>query len=371
MEDKAGGWGNLVKTEYLYSCIKEDCRNRKIIIYGYSERNKSVECFLRSKGITVSFYVDRSFEKQKIKRVYKPDVLEGLAAEYYVIVPMIEHQEIIDKLISYGYSEGDYAYLGDLELKIICDEKDHYEDNFGNVIIGEVDRSKIHFFGFNSKVIIPNDCIIDPDFIVKINDNSELKIGNGTKLRCHFIINDNCLFECGENCAFSKNGLIQMFDSKIKIGNGFTIERGYTIRALKKSYIEIGNDCMFSYNINVRTNDGHSIFDIPSGQNINSNDDECSNRNIRVGNHVWVGTNALIMYNTDIADGTVIGAMSFLKSKIPNNCIAAGIPAKVIRKNIAWSRNNCSDDIGECGEDYINMTKSSGYIKEERTSDGC
>lgn len=133
----------MVKTEYLYSCIKEDCGNRKIIIYGYSERNKNVECFLRSKGIAVSFYVDRSFEKQKIKKVYKPDVLEGLAAEYYVIVPMIKHQEIIDKLISYGYSEGDYAYLGDLELKIICDEKDHYEDTFGNVIIGDVDRSKI------------------------------------------------------------------------------------------------------------------------------------------------------------------------------------------------------------------------------------
>ena len=55
---------------------------------------------------------------------------------------------------------------------------------------------------------------------------------------------------CGQNCAFGVNGLIQMFESKIVIGNNFTIERGYTIRALRNSKIEIGEDCMLSYNIN-------------------------------------------------------------------------------------------------------------------------
>ena len=169
---------------------------------------------------------------------------------------------------------------------------------------------------------------------------------------------------CGQNCAFGVNGLIQMFESKIVIGNNFTIERGYTIRALRNSKIEIGEDCMLSYNINIRKNYGRSIFDVHSGKNINSNEEMCKNRNIKLGNHVWVGTNSLVMYNTDIADGSVIGAMSMVKSKIPNNCIAAGIPARVIRKDIAWSRNNCSEDMNECGLEYIALTQNEGFAIE-------
>lgn len=54
---------------------------------------------------------------------------------------------------------------------------------------------------------------------------------------------------------------------------------------------------------------------------------------------------------------SIIGAMSLVKSTIPNNCIAAGIPARVIKKNIAWSRMDGAEDIIECGQEYIHCTK--------------
>ncbi len=63
------------------------------------------------------------------------------------------------------------------------------------------------------------------------------------------------------------------------------------------------------------------------------------------------------MYNTQIGNGSIIGAMSLVKSIIPNNCIAAGIPARVIRKNIAWSRKEGAENIDECGKENINYTK--------------
>ncbi len=47
------------------------------------------------------------------------------------------------------------------------------------------------------------------------------------------------------------------------------------------------------------------------------------------------------------------------KAKIPNNCIAAGNPARVIRTDIAWSRkDNLSTDIGECGAEFIKCTEN-------------
>ena len=69
-----------------------------------------------------------------------------------------------------------------------------------------------------------------------------------------------------------------------------------------------------------------------------------------------------ILYNTEIGDGSIIGAMSLVKGKIPNNCIAAGNPAKVIKRNVAWSRNEGADNIIDCGEDYINYTEE--FYKE-------
>mgnify|MGYP001428598538 FL=1 len=69
--------------------------------------------------------------------------------------------------------------------------------------------------------------------------------------------------------------------------------------------------------------------------------------------------NVCILYNTDISAGSVIGAMSLVKAKIPNNCIAAGNPVRVIRTDIAWSRNdNLSTDIGECGDEFIKCTEN-------------
>jgi len=57
-----------------------------------------------------------------------------------------------------------------------------------------------------------------------------------------------------------------------------------------------------------------------------------------IGNHVWVGERAEILYNTQIGDGSIIGAMRLVKSEIANNCIATGVPARVVRKNVSWCR---------------------------------
>ena len=77
---------------------------------------------------------------------------------------------------------------------------------------------------------------------------------------------------------------------------------------------------------------------------------------LKFGNDVWIGIRVTVLYNTLIGDGSIIGAESLVKSKIPNNCIAAGNPAKVIKKNVTWCRFEDSEDIAECGEAYIHFT---------------
>ena len=129
------------------------------------------------------------------------------------------------------------------------------------------------------------------------------------------------------------------------------------IRCFSYNSVIIGDDCMFSWNITLRTSDGHSIFDVNTRKNINSTKEISEQQKIIIGDHVWVGMETLILYNTVIGNGSVIGARSLVKGKIPNNCTAAGSPARVLRRNIAWARKNGSDNILDCGEEYINLTE--------------
>lgn len=46
----------------------------------------------------------------------------------------------------------------------------------------------------------------------------------------------------------------------------------------------------------------------------------------------WIGANVTIVGGVTIGRGTVIGAGSVVTRSIPGNCIAAGVPAKVIRE---------------------------------------
>ncbi len=53
---------------------------------------------------------------------------------------------------------------------------------------------------------------------------------------------------------------------------------------------------------------------------------------ITIGNDCWIGGNAIILPGITIGNGCVIGAGSVVTKDIPDNSLAVGNPAKVIRK---------------------------------------
>ena len=56
------------------------------------------------------------------------------------------------------------------------------------------------------------------------------------------------------------------------------------------------------------------------------------NKPITVGKDCWIGAGAIILGGVTIGDGTTIGAGSVVTRDIPGGVIAAGNPARVIRK---------------------------------------
>ena len=52
---------------------------------------------------------------------------------------------------------------------------------------------------------------------------------------------------------------------------------------------------------------------------------------IRIGKNVWIGSNSTILSGVTIGDNAVIGAGSVVTKDIPENMIAVGSPARVIK----------------------------------------
>lgn len=98
--------------------------------------------------------------------------------------------------------------------------------------------------------------------------------------------------------------------------------------------VTIGDDCMFSSNVELRPSDAHTIIDKDTKKLLNPRE------NILIGNHVWIGKNVLICKGVHIPDNTVISAYSKVTGKKfydQYNCIG-GIPARVLKQNINWDR---------------------------------
>ena len=97
------------------------------------------------------------------------------------------------------------------------------------------------------------------------------------------------------------------------------------VRIVCEGVIEIGNDVAIAPGVVIRSCDSHSI------------EGQLSVKNIRIGNHVWIGENAIVLKGVTIGDGAVIGAGSVVTKNIPAYCVAVGNPARVIRENVEWN----------------------------------
>ena len=147
------------------------------------------------------------------------------------------------------------------------------------------------------------------------------------------------------------------FASTIEIGR-FRIVEDVNIVARDRTHIVIGDDCMFSADIDIFAINAHSIYDY--------NGKMLPKREVTIGNHVWIGHGAKILAGSNIGNGSVIGSFSVCAGEIPNNCTAAGNPCKIIRRDIFWSEKMDPDIDNYFDLDEKMRTVNLEYIKKTR-----
>lgn len=142
-----------------------------------------------------------------------------------------------------------------------------------------------------------------------------------------------CIIDEGVK-AVGKIGIRARHCSSVYIGKKSEFVNEISINTVAFSNLSIGKDCLFAENNCFHPGNGHAIFDTSRKERLPEK------RDIVIGNHVWIGRNCTLLGGTHIGDGSIIGACSLVTGKVPNNCIAAGSPARVIKRNRAWSRDN-------------------------------
>ena len=94
--------------------------------------------------------------------------------------------------------------------------------------------------------------------------------------------------------------------------------------------LTIGDDCLFSEEIMIRTSDHHSIIDLSSMQQVNFPAD------VIIADHVWIGPNVTILPGVTIGVGSIIGSGSVVTKPVGAKQLWAGVPARMLRENVSW-----------------------------------
>ncbi len=167
----------------------------------------------------------------------------------------------------------------------------------------------------NSKIIMRNDAKLEMGKVWgrEPKNISDVSIGSNSILEI-----------TGYVTAFHGTTLSVQGGGHLTLGNCL-INNKCSIMCHKE--ISIGNGTDIAAGVLVQDYDGHVLL---------PNSRETSVAPIHIGDNVWIGANSIILKGVTIGNGAVIAAGSIVTKDIPPKCLAAGVPARVIRENVEW-----------------------------------
>ena len=142
----------------------------------------------------------------------------------------------------------------------------------------------------------------------------------------------------GEDCFISP--LAQIFADSLRLGDRSWI----AARALVRGDVSFGCDCTFNahcvtlgkvaigdgVHVAIGTqligeSHGHRRTDIPFWEQ------PMESRGIRIGNHVWIGANVIVLDGVSVGDHSILAAGAVVTRDVPPYTIVGGSPARIIR----------------------------------------
>jgi len=193
-------------------------------------------------------------------------------------------------------------------------------------------QSSVTISGTGNTVTVSALARVDGLRINILGDNNIVTIGESSLVGVGIMLQGNGnTATIGDACMVRSLGIVcEDSDNCVSIGAGTQIHGSTELAALEGTTLTVGEECLFSGGIHIRTGDSHSITDM-SGRRINRSED------IRISSRVWVGREVTVLKGAFINHSSVIGAAAVVTRRFETPHVAiAGNPAKVIRTEIDW-----------------------------------
>ena len=171
--------------------------------------------------------------------------------------------------------------------------------------------------GCGNKIFIGKDSVIYKSNLIISGSNNIIKIGDKVRI--------------GENSTFRITGN----NLTIVIGDRTTTNSCIEFNA-HNANIFVGDDCLFSNHVHIRTSDDHDIIDRDSNQVLNPSKD------VIIGSKVWLTPEAIVMKGVSVGDGAILATRTIVTHDVAPYTIVAGIPGKYTKTNIAWNYKKTS-----------------------------
>lgn len=153
---------------------------------------------------------------------------------------------------------------------------------------------------------------------ISLGDNTILEGSIDTPWRTGKII-------IGNNTIIRKWVCLRPYGGKIQIGENCTVNSFCHISG--NGVVEIGNNVLIATQcVIISANHNFDRVDVPI-----ANQGE-TRKKIVIEDNCWLGAGVKVLAGITIHQGAVIGAGSVVTKDIPENSVAVGVPARVIRK---------------------------------------
>lgn len=190
--------------------------------------------------------------------------------------------------------------------------------NYGlvEIIKNVIWKIKSKFVSFNSRLI---------RFPIVIRGKKYIDFGNN--------------LTTGQYCRLEAHG--KPNKKIITFGNNVNI--GYDVRLSSCDGITIGDNVLIGSRVLIIDNShGNYSGEIQDSPQTSPNERRIFSKPVVIEKNVWIGENVVIQKGVTIGEGSIIGANSVVTKDIPEYSIAAGQPAKVIKKynegNKKWEK---------------------------------
>lgn len=152
---------------------------------------------------------------------------------------------------------------------------------------------------------------------------SNINLGENVVIDSSSTINNVLI---GDNVKIAKNcSIFGSSENLLEIGKESYVGMGTLLNGFA-SKLTIGENVSIAQNVNIMTDSGpnaseemQKIFPLIKGP-------------VSIGNHSWIGANAVIMPNVELGEFCVVASNSFVNKSFPSYTVIGGNPAKILKK---------------------------------------